>query len=179
MEGNRDMNGFRFSQTSLGRLNGVKAELCAVVGAALVHTRMDFGVSEGMRSWQRQAELYADGRSKADGTPVADGGTGQSKHQYGAAVDVLAYARGKHTLDGDAYFPVAAAFAVAAQQVGVPLRWGGAWTVADLRQVVADHMPGDMDALTAGMEAAQRDYVRERRGQNRTPFIDAYHFELN
>lgn len=173
------MNGFRFSQTSLGRLNGVKGELCAVVGAALVHTRMDFGVSEGMRSMERQQQLFADGRSNVDGTPVAEGGKGQSKHQYGAAVDVLAYDGGKHSLEGAAYFPVAAAFAVAAEQCGVRLRWGGAWTVADLRQVVADHMPGDMDALTAGMEAAQADYVRVRGGQNRTPFIDAYHFELN
>lgn len=173
------MNGFRFSQTSLGRLNGVKGELCAVVGAALVHTRVDFGVSEGMRSMERQQQLFADGRSKADGVPVADGGRGQSKHQYGAAVDVLAYDRGDHQLDGDWYFPIAAAFAQAAEQCGVRLRWGGAWTVTDLRDVVARIMPGDMDALAAEMRTAQNEYLGVRRGQNRKPFIDAYHFELN
>jgi peptidoglycan L-alanyl-D-glutamate endopeptidase CwlK len=64
------------------------------------------------------------------------------------------------------YDNIADAFKKAADELDVPLRWGAAWNVYDLR------------GWDNTMEEAMMHYIDARRSEGRRPFIDAPHFEL-
>jgi len=72
---------FQLSQRSLDRLKGVDPKLVEVVKRAIEITEVDFGVTEGLRTLERQKELVAKGASH----------TLKSKHIGGKAVDLVAY----------------------------------------------------------------------------------------
>ena len=72
---------FKLSERSLDRLNGVDQNLVDVVKRAINLTEIDFGVSEGLRTLERQKELVEKGASQ----------TLKSKHISGMAVDLVAY----------------------------------------------------------------------------------------
>ena len=102
------------------RLEGVNADLVRVVEMAA--GMVPIMVIEGLRTRERQAELYALGRTKP-GNPVT--WTLASKHCDGLAVDI-----GPVPLDWDdrkGFLAIAGAMFVSAQRVGVSLRWGGDW----------------------------------------------------
>ena len=147
---------FALSERSLSRLEGVTPELVEVVKRAIEITKVDFGVTEGLRTRARQAELVAKGASK----------TMRSKHLTGDAVDVVAYIGSNVQWELDLYDDIANAFKAAAEELGVPIRWGGAWTVLDIT---------DYDGT---MQEALDEYIDIRRRQGRRPFIDGPHFEL-
>lgn len=100
------------------RLQGVDADLVRVVkhAAGLI----PLTVIEGVRTRERQAELYAIGRTKP-GKPVT--WTLNSKHCEGLAVDVAPIPLDWN--DRKAFLAVAGAMFAAAQRCGVGLRWGG------------------------------------------------------
>ena len=56
---------FTFSQRSLDNLKGVHPDLVRVVKAALPISPVDFGIIEGIRTLERQKELYAEGKSRS------------------------------------------------------------------------------------------------------------------
>lgn len=147
---------FKLSQRSLSRLEGVNEDLVSVVKWAIDITKVDFGVTEGMRSEETQAKYVAAGKSQ----------TMKSKHLVGQAVDLVAYVDGAVTWELNVYDDVAAAIRLGAIEIGIPIRWGAAWTIPDLR---------DWDGT---MEEAMNDYIDTRRAQDRRPFIDAPHFEM-
>lgn len=100
------------------KLEGVNADLVRVVKHAA--DMIPLTVIEGVRTRERQADLYAIGRTKP-GKPVT--WTLNSKHCDGLAVDI-----GPVPLDWTdrkAFLTVAGAMFAAAQRVGVRLRWGG------------------------------------------------------
>ena len=68
---------FKLSNRSLERLLGVDERLVAVVHRAIEITTVDFGVVEGVRTPQRQIELFEKGASQ-----IREGG----KHVEGKAV---------------------------------------------------------------------------------------------
>jgi uncharacterized protein YcbK (DUF882 family) len=72
---------YRLSKRSLDRLQGVRPELVDVVKRAIEITKVDFAVTEGVRTVARQKELVAKGASQ----------TMESKHIEGRAVDLVAY----------------------------------------------------------------------------------------
>lgn len=148
---------FKLSNRSRKNLEGVDGRLVAVVEYAIEVTRVDFGVTEGLRTVQRQRELVAAGASQ----------TMNSKHITGHAVDVVAYIGPRISWELNLYDDIADAFKLAAMEVGVPIRWGAAWHVPDIRL-----WDGTMqDALDA--------YIDVRRSQGRRAFIDGPHFEIN
>jgi len=108
---------------SLKNLSGVHNDLADVVRRAIALTTQDFAVFEGLRSAERQAELYAAGASKLDGT-VRIG-----RHQSGHAVDLVPYISGRLRWEWELIFPVADAVRAAAKQLRIPIRWGGTWQV--------------------------------------------------
>ena len=108
---------FRLSARSLERLTGVHPDLQKVVKLAIEITPIDFGITEGVRSPERQKQLYDDGLSK----------TLNSRHPTGHAVDVVAYHDGKVTWAWPAYEIVAQAFEEAAARLSIPIVWGGSW----------------------------------------------------
>lgn len=106
---------FSLSQRSENNLKNVDPNLVAVVRKAITITPIDFVVIEGLRTLERQKELFAKGASK----------TLKSKHLEGRAVDVAALVDGKITWEEKYYRQIAAAFKEAAKELGIAIRWGG------------------------------------------------------
>lgn len=111
------MSGFRLSARSRARLAGVRPELAAVVEAAIRRTPVDFMITEGLRTLDRQRELVRAGASR----------TLNSRHLTGHAVDVAALVGGRVRWDWPLYPPIAAAFKAAAAELATPIVWGGDW----------------------------------------------------
>ena len=147
---------FKLSSRSEGRLEGINPKLIEVVKTAITLTKVDFGVTCGMRTVEEQEKLVASGASQ----------TMKSKHLEGRAVDLVAYVGPNVTWSLNKYDEIADAMAAAAKQKGVAIKWGAAWTVGNI---------ADWDG---SMEDAMNTYVDVRRSQGRRPFIDAPHFEM-
>lgn len=118
---------YALGEKSLDRLQGVHPKLITVVKRAITLTEQDFMVLEGVRTLKRQSELYAQGRT-APGQIVT--WTMNSRHflqpdGYGHAVDLVPW-----PVDWDTpakFDAIAAAVFRAAQNLGVPVRWGADW----------------------------------------------------
>lgn len=123
--------GDKLGARSLRVLAGVHPDLVRVVALGLEYSPFDFSVSEGLRTIERQRELVALGFSK----------THQSKHLrqedgFAHAVDLVAVgdlnADGvvdaqdkKLTWDREVYHGISLAIKLAAEDLGVRIRWGG------------------------------------------------------
>tara|TARA_Y100000996_G_C22549049_1_gene653027 strand:- start:2359 stop:2817 length:459 start_codon:yes stop_codon:yes gene_type:complete len=147
---------FELSSRSLSKLEGVDDKLVAVVTNAIELTKVDFGVICGMRTQEEQQELVDKGASQ----------TMKSLHLEGRAVDLMAYVGSRGSWELNMYDDIADAIKEASQKLDVGIRWGGAWTIPDLRE------------WEGSMEEAMNSYVDQRRSEGRRPFIDAPHFEL-
>ena len=141
------MGEFVFGTRSMRNLNGVHPSLVSVVRRALELTTTDFAVIEGVRTVERQQDLYDQGRVTS-GKIVT--WTMHSKHLvqadgFGHAVDVLPVnpAIGKPDWGFVAGFDaVAKAMFAAADELGAAIRWGRDW---DRDHVVGE--PGEVDAV--------------------------------
>lgn len=153
--------GFKLSNRSKGKLEGVHPDMVAVVERAIELTKVDFGVTYGVRTVEEQEKLVASGRSQ----------TMKSKHLiqdsgYSHAVDVVAYDGSDVVWEINVYDDIADAFKAAAEELGVAVKWGAAWSEGDIR------------TYEGTAEDAMMAYVDLRRSQGRRPFIDGPHFEL-
>jgi len=147
---------FQLSSRSLSKLEGVNPALVEVVKDAISLTKVDFGVTYGLRTLEEQKRLVAEGRSQ----------TMKSKHLEGRAVDLVAYFGSDISWELNVYDDICDAMAEAARKQGVAIKWGAAWSEGDIREY----------AGTA--EEAMNAYIDLRRSQGRRPFIDAPHFEM-
>lgn len=148
--------GYKLSNKSLSKLEGVNPKLVAVVKRAIEISKIDFAVTEGVRTVARQKQLVAAGASK----------TMESKHINGNAVDLVAYIGTRISWELNLYDDLADAMAQAARELDVNIRWGGAWHISDIA------------AWTGSMQSAMDNYIDTRRKQGKRPFIDGPHFEL-
>jgi peptidoglycan LD-endopeptidase CwlK len=123
---------YKLSNTSKDRLKGVNTKLIAIVEAAITNSPYDFGIPPdgGLRTTERQKELYALGRTKAGNIVTqTDGVKKKSVHQSGNAFDIYAFVDGKASWEAKYYEPIARHIQkVALEQFGVKLTWGGDWT---------------------------------------------------
>jgi len=103
--------------TSLSRLTGVHLDLVKVVKLAIQKTDLDFTVLEGIRTVERQKQLFAKGATK----------TMNSRHITGHAVDLAPVIDGAVSWDWPLYHRLAVHVKAAAAELGVPLQWGGDW----------------------------------------------------
>lgn len=108
---------YKLSERSLRRLDGVHPDLVRVVMRAITTTSVDFGVTEGVRSKDRQKVLFEAGASK----------TMNSRHLTGHAVDLVAYVGNEVRWDWPLYYKIADAMFAAAVEENVTIRWGGDW----------------------------------------------------
>lgn len=118
---------YRLSARSRARLAGVHPDLVRVVERAIELTGQDFTVIEGLRTPERQADLYAQGRTRPG--PIVTW-TLNSRHfaqpdGYGHAVDVVPWP--VDWTDPAKFTAVAQAMFAAAHELGVGLRWGADW----------------------------------------------------
>lgn len=114
--------GFKLGKTSLARLQGVDETLVNVVKRAIEISEVDFTVLEGVRTLERQRELYAQGRT-APGKIVT--WTMKSRHIEGKAVDLVPYPLDWNDLEK--FNKIKDAMFQAAREQDVNLRWGADW----------------------------------------------------
>ena len=147
----------KLSTSSLKKLEGIDPKLAEVVKRAIEITKVDFGVTEGLRTLATQKKYVAAGKSQ----------TMASKHLTGDAVDLVAYVGSKISWELNLYDDIADAMKQAAKEKGVALRWGAAWHIDDITK------------FNGTMEDAMNQYIDLRRSQGKRPFIDGPHFELS
>lgn len=115
----------QLDERSEKRLEGVNEALVSVVRRAAKRLPFSLFVVEGLRTRERQAELYAQGRTKP-GKKVT--WTLHSKHLEGKAVDLAPLINGAiEWADLSKFDAIAKAMKDAANEVGLTVRWGGDW----------------------------------------------------
>lgn len=107
----------KFGERSEKNLVGVHPDLVKVMRLAIERTTVDFGITEGLRTKERQKELFDQKKSR----------TMNSRHLTGHAVDVMAYVNGKGSWLWDLYEAINKAVQEAADELKVPIVWGGSW----------------------------------------------------
>ena len=152
---------YTLSTRSLERLNGVNESLVNIVKASIKTTKIDFGVTCGLRTKSEQAELVKKGASQTmNSRHLPQESTGTSH-----AVDLVAYISGRVSWELNLYDDIADAMKDAAIKEGKPIRWGAAW-----------HKP--LNEWDGSAEDLMNQYIDIRRSEGRRPFIDGPHFEL-
>lgn len=114
-----------WSERSLKNLKGIHPDLRKVLDAALQFSPVDFVVTEGLRTLERQKELLRIGATT----------TLHSRHLTGHAIDFYAWVDtnkdGKVSFEEMSDYPlmkkIADAIKFAASEHGVAVVWGGNW----------------------------------------------------
>lgn len=129
--------GFKFGKNSKERLETCHPDIQKVLNLAISRSKVDFGISEGHRSIERQQELYAIGRTvnrhKSKVTNV-DGVKKKGKHNYlpSLAVDIYIWHNNPSTrrqidYDESHLSYVAGIIDSCAAELKIELTWGGNW----------------------------------------------------
>jgi len=152
---------FKLSKRSLGKLEGVHPDMVETVKLAITLTKIDFGITCGVRTLEKQKKLLAAGKSQ----------TMKSKHllqsdSYSHAIDALAYVDGDVCWELNIYDEICDAMAAAAKVTGTSIKWGAAWSEGDIR------------SYESTAEKAMNNYIDLRKSQGRKFFLDGPHFEL-
>ena len=105
------------NERSLKNLQGVHKDLVKVVEMAAKITTVDFIITEGLRSLDRQKMLVAKGFSK----------TMKSRHLTGHAIDFAPLIDGEVTWKTPAFLPIIAVFKEASRHLSVPIESGSDW----------------------------------------------------
>jgi peptidoglycan L-alanyl-D-glutamate endopeptidase CwlK len=154
---------FTFGAKSRAELNGVHPSLVRFAELTLAYSAQDFSVHDGLRTEAEQAEYVRTGASqtmKSLHRKQADG--------FGHAVDLVPFINGKLRWEWPPIYVIAAAAKRAAAELGLRVRWGGAWM--ELSQIKG--------GTPAHMEKAVKAYGAARRLAGKKAFTDGPHFEL-
>jgi peptidoglycan L-alanyl-D-glutamate endopeptidase CwlK len=108
---------FALGQRSKDRLTGVHPDLVKVIEEAIKESPLDFSITEGLRTKERQKELFDAGKSQ----------TMNSRHITGKAVDIAVLLEGKVTWEFRHYQTAADHIKKVAKELGIELVWGGDW----------------------------------------------------
>lgn len=128
---------YKLSKRSLNNLKGVHPNLSRVMQEAIKNSPVDFTITEGVRTVQRQQELFALGRTKP-GKKVtnADGIKNKSNHQpkpdgFGHAVDLYPFFLGQVQVSHKDTIKnlkiIADHIKATALRLGLKITWGGDW----------------------------------------------------
>ena len=145
---------YKLSQKSLSKLEGVDPRLVKVIKRAIEVSEVDFTITEGLRTKVTQALYVKQGKSQ----------TMNSKHLDGLAVDLAAWVNGTINWNFDYYFKIADAVRKASIELGIKVKWGGAWRYLN-----------DYDSSKKAYDA----YISEREKLGKKPFLDGVHFEID
>ncbi len=118
---------YAFGPASAAKLATCDDRLQRVARRALSYGIMDFAITEGLRTLEKQQEEFRNGRSQIDGVHKLS----MHQHQPSKAIDVLpwpAEVNGVNVWKDPQRFSVLAGLLLAAaKEEGVALRWGGDW----------------------------------------------------
>jgi peptidoglycan L-alanyl-D-glutamate endopeptidase CwlK len=106
-----------FTIRSLEKFKGVHPLLVKCAQMALERSTVDFQISEGVRSLERQQALYEAKKSR----------TMKSYHLEGKAIDVFALVNNEVSWTLSDYKKINEAFQSAAKELGIKITWGGSW----------------------------------------------------
>jgi peptidoglycan L-alanyl-D-glutamate endopeptidase CwlK len=114
---------FMFSAKSIHNLAGVHPSLYAVMQRAITMTPVDFMITEGLRTKERQEQLVKAGASKTmNSRHLAHPEDGLSR-----AADFLCYVNGRLRWDWPLYAKAAEHIKRRAEELGIQIVWGGDW----------------------------------------------------
>jgi len=108
---------FALSQRSKDRLTGVHPDLVKVIEESIKESPLDFSITEGLRTRERQQSLFDAGKSQ----------TMNSRHLTGKAVDIAVFKDDEVTWDFKYYQLVADHIKKVAKELKIDLVWGGDW----------------------------------------------------
>ncbi|WP_279118892.1 M15 family metallopeptidase [Fusobacterium varium] len=108
---------YKFSKRSLDNLKGVDKRFVKVMEEVLSISPYDFGITEGLRTIEKQKEYVRTGKSQ----------TMNSYHLKGKAVDIVVYKDGEVTWDLKYYKEIANIVKETATEKGLKITWGGDW----------------------------------------------------
>ncbi|WP_443863900.1 M15 family metallopeptidase [Fusobacterium ulcerans] len=108
---------YKFSKRSLDNLKGVDERLVKLMEEVLSISPYDFGITEGLRTIEKQKEYVRTGKSQ----------TMNSYHLKGKAVDIVVYKDGEVTWDLKYYKKIANLVKRTAVEKGLKITWGGDW----------------------------------------------------
>lgn len=114
---------YKLGKRSLSNLVGVHPILGFAVTEAIKITKQDFGIVNrgGVRTDEEQQAMYNQGRL-TEGNKVT--WTLNSFHQYGLAVDLVAYVRNEFTWDEVYYEEIVNAMKEVIELHNLPIQWG-------------------------------------------------------
>ena len=150
---------FFLNEQSWEKLEKVDPRLALVVQHAIGMSDIQFQVLEGKRTREEHEFLYSKGASQ-DAI--------HSAHFYGLAVDLIAFLGNRPILEVEPYRDLAQCMQYAAEHVGVPIQWGGAPQIEDLRdnKEFYEDLTNEFFDLCRGADMP------------RTPTINPHHFEI-
>ena len=108
---------FALGTKSKERLQGVHPDLVKVLEEAIKESPLDFSITEGLRTKERQKALFDAGKSQ----------TMNSRHLTGKAVDIAVIKDGEVTWDFKYYQLVADHIKKVAKELKIDIVWGGDW----------------------------------------------------
>lgn len=108
---------FSFGTRSKERLQGVHPDLVKVLEEAIKESPLDFSITEGLRTKERQKALFDAGKSQ----------TMNSRHLTGKAVDIAVIKDGEVTWDFKYYQLAADHIKKVAKELKIDIVWGGDW----------------------------------------------------
>lgn len=149
------MGSFTLSAASRKELARVHEALVSVIERATHLSVQEFAVHDGIRTIDEQKQMVQKGAAQ----------TLDSRHVTGHAVDLVPYINGKLRWEWPPIYLIADAMRMGAQELEIPLRWGGAW---DVDFTNSKEPPIDLVA----------NYVSRRKKMGLSAFIDGPHFEL-
>lgn len=125
---------YKFSETSLNRLEKVNKTLVSIINEALSLSPIDFGIASGYRTAEEQFELFKKGRSYINDkwqitsrdqvVTYLDGQVKKSRHQLGQAVDIYAWVGGKTSWEKHHLALVAGTILSISKQYSINITWG-------------------------------------------------------
>lgn len=154
---------FHFGQASRKELAGVHPRLVAFAERVLILSPDDFAVHDGLRTEAEQREYVRTGVSQ----------TMESLHRkqpdgYGHAVDLVPVINGVKRWEWPPIYRIAAAASIAATELGLGIRWGGAWV----------QIRGIAHPTAKSMEDLVEAYGARKRAAGKKSFPDGPHYEL-
>ena len=108
---------YSFGTKSSEKLAQVHPDLQRVFNEAIKNSPLDFSITEGLRTIERQKELFSAGKSQ----------TMRSRHLTGKAVDIAVLVNGVITWDFSKYQIVADHIKKVAKELKIDIVWGGDW----------------------------------------------------
>ena len=108
---------YKFSKRSLDNLKGVDERLVKLMKEVLSISPYDFGITEGLRTIEKQKEYVRTGKSQ----------TMNSYHLKGKALDIVVYKDREVTWKLDYYKEIADIVKEIAKEKGLKITWGGDW----------------------------------------------------